>query len=869
MPPRKVLAVAALTVALGATGSLAVAASGSDPVVGPSSHVIATLRKLEPVGRLVRVGNFPGGAAATADGRFYWTVSAGYTDNGVQIVSTRRARVVQQLDVPGASGGVALDSTHRLAYVSGEPETDISDVQTPAGTPGKDGDVIHVMRWSRRTGRARYVDTIAVPPPAGAPALDAFPPPSPAQHRSWPERVAVSQDGGTLLVALGLADAAAIVDTHTKAVRYVSTGSHPYGAAIVPGGRIGLVSNRGPGTVSAIDLASGTKIKDIQVGPHLSHPETIELDPSGAHAYVPLANDDAVAVIDTRTLELERTLSTRRRQGLGTAPVDASATPDGKRLLVAESAADDIAVFALPSGRLLGRIPTADYPTDARAVGHRHPRLLWAAAKGFGLGPNPVSAPPTSQYADVPARATTKGLVTGYVGIARVPDSRRLRELTRRADAQLVPVSRKGPPRATPLRPNGPIKHVFYIVRENRTYDQVLGDDPRGDGAPSYALFGKQVTPNIHALVRRFPLLDHLYADSEASIDGHYWTAAADVSDYVHRTWRQNYAGRQYPSDAWFFQIAFPQTGFIFDRAEEQGVSWVNLGEAVAHLFAFPDRDRSAADAAQAQRRLAKSDLGPQLTPGGCYDPFIGADDLSHVRLYDSSLPSGAPAGALSRFDCFKRRMQFWEAAGNLPSLVYMTLPNDHTNGAARGRHTPRAMVADNDLGLGQVVDLVSHSKYWSSSAIFVVEDDSQDGIDHQDAHRIPALVASPYVKRGAVVHTPYDFLSMLRSIELILGLRPMNLFDAQAAPMYDAFQSKPANAEPFTVRAPTYPLLEENPAQPTSAAAREAARHDTSIPDHISQRLLDTVLWKSVHGPGSKPPRPGPNAQAEDDDGE
>jgi hypothetical protein len=429
-------------------------------------------------------------------------------------------------------------------------------------------------------------------------------------------------------------------------------------------------------------------------------------------------------------------------------------------------------------------------------------------------------------------------------------------------------VSRRGPPRDTPLRPGGPIKHVFYIVRENRTYDQILGDDARGDGAASYALFGKQVTPNMPALVRRFPLLDHLYADSEASIDGHYWTAAGDVSDYVHRTWRQNYAGRQYPGDAWFFQIAFPQTGFIFDRAEEQGVPWVNLGEAVAHLFAFSDRDRDAADAAAAQRRLAKSDLGPQLTPHGCYDPFIGADDLTHVRLYDSSLPVGAPAGALSRFDCFKQKMQFWEAAGKLPSLVYMTLPNDHTNGATRGRHTPRAMVADNDLGLGQVVDLISHSKYWSSSAIFVVEDDSQDGIDHQDAHRIPALVASPYAKRGAVVRTPYDFLSMLRSIELILGLRPMNLLDAQATPMYDAFDPSPHNSAPYTAQPPTYPLLEENPAAPTSAAAREANRHDLSIPDHISQRLLDRVLWKSVRGARANVPAPGPGAESEDDGG-
>jgi hypothetical protein len=725
----------------------------------------------------------------------------------------------------------------------------------------------------------------------------------------------VSPDGRTLLVALGLADAAAIVDTGSRTVRYVATGSHPFGAAILPDGRTGLISNRGPGTVSVIDLPSGKKVKDIQVGPHLSHPEAIALDPAGRRAFVPLANDDAVAVIDTKTLTLERTLSTARSAGPGTAPVAASVTPDGRELLVAESAADEVAVFALPvsgasrpagqSFSLLGRVPTADYPTDVSAIGRgarvacrlgdrpRDPsrdrrrdrrregrrdrgregrrdrrrfctKLLWTAAKGFGLGPNP-GAPITDQYTGVPDRATTKGLVTGYVGIDDFPNARRLRSLTAIADSQLVPVTHVPPPPGTPLRPDGPIKHVFYIVRENRTYDQVLGDDPRGDGDPRYALFGAHVTPNVHALVQRFPLLDHVYADSEASIDGHYWAAAGDVSDYVHRTWRQNYAGRQYPSDAWFFQIAFPQTGFLFDRADQQGVSWMNLGEGVAHLAPLPDRDRSQSDQAGVLRRYSKSDLGV-LTPGGCYDPFIGTDDIANaahvpVRIYDSSKPAGAPEPSLSRFDCFQTKFTQWSRSNTLPSLVYMTLPNDHTNGADPGHHTPRAMVADNDRALGQVVDLISHSKYWASSAIFVVEDDSQDGMDHQDAHRMPALVISPYAKLGAVVRTPYDFPSVLHSIELILGLRPMNLFDALATPMYDAFCSSPCNSQPFSALPPTYPLLEENPAVPASSAARAAARVDTTVPDRVPQRLLDRVLWKSVYGPRSEPPAPGPNA--------
>jgi YVTN family beta-propeller protein len=871
-----------LVITLVASSSAALADDAKPLVVGPTDRVTATLRHLKPYGRLVRVGNFPGGAAVTPDGRFYWTVSAGYGPNGVKIVSVRRHRVIQTIRLPGASGGVALDARHRLAYVSGEPDPDISEFMAPKGTPGTNGDVVHVFRWSKRTGKAREIRAIPVPPPSNAPALDSFPPSTPPEHRSWPERLAVSPDGKTLLVALGLADNAAVIDTKTGAVRYVPTGSHPFGAAILPDGNTGLITNRGPGTVSVINLDSATKVKDIQAGPHLSHPEAITLDRRSHRAYVPLTNDDAVAIIDTKKLELDRRLSVAVPQGAGSAPTSVAVTRNGRRLLVAQSAADEISVYSLRGSgkpKLRGRIPTADYPTDVTAArrrcpqrhhhhGHRRActRLLWTAAKGVGLGPNP-GQPPTSQYFDVPAPFTTKGLVRGYVGIGRDPNPQHLRRLAHRAESQLRPINARKPPAHTPLRPGGPIQHVFYIVKENRTYDQVLGDVKRGDGKANYAIFGNRVTPNAHALVRRFPLLDHFYADSEASIDGHYWAAAADTSDYVHRTWRQNYAGRQYPSDAWFFQIAYPQNGFIVDQADKQGISWFNLGEGVFHLAPLPDRDRNAADQAGVARRYSKSDLGA-LTPGGCYDPFIGTDDVTGaagipIRLYDSSKPAGAPEPSLSRFDCFKQHFTRWLATGTLPQLVYMTLPNDHTNGASPGHHTPRAMLADNDLGLGQVVDLISHSRVWRHSAIFVVEDDSQDGIDHQDAHRIPAFVISPYAKNG-VVSTPYDMVSAIKSIEVILGLHPMNLFDGVATPMYNAFTAKPLNAKPYDARPATYPLLEENPDQPTSAAAHAESRYDTTIPDQVPQRLLDRVLWKSVHGAHANVPPAGPNAEDE-----
>jgi DNA-binding beta-propeller fold protein YncE len=881
--------------------AVAVARRGGGDDVSPANHVVVAGGRLTPPGKLVELGNFTAGGAVTADGRFYWTISAGDGFNDARIVSLRTGRVVQIVKLPGAEGGVALDSAHHLAYISGVPDTDITEDKMPANAPGHAGDVIHVYSWSPKSGQATFQRVIPVPPSPNAPSPQNFPPSPTAKKYAWPGRLAVSPDGSRLLVPLELSDAAAIVDTKSGTVRYVDTGSYPFGAAILPDGRTGLVSNQGgtgAATVSVIDLAAAAKVKDVDVGPHLAHPATIALDRAGARAYVPLSNDDAVAVIDTKKMELERTLSTRRDEGLGTAPVDAAVSFDGARLLVAESAADEISVFALPGARgknpprpfgLMGRVPTADYPTDVDSVGrgagvpcdhqrkrrgrhirkHKRPcsKLVWAAAKGFGLGPN-AGPPPTSQYFDVPPAYTTKGKVTGYAGITDFPvRAARFKSLTAAATAQLRPLNRSAPPAGTPLRPDGPIKHVFYIVRENRTYDQVFGDEPRGDGDPRYAIFGKQVTPNAHALVQRFPLLDRVYANSEASIDGHYWTAASDNSDFVHRTWRENYAGRGWPTDAWFFQIAFPQTGFIFDRADEQGVSWVNLGEGVDHEIPLTDKDRSPADEQGVLRRFSKADLGPAT--GGCYDPFIGTDDLAAaggvpLHTYDSAAPGGGLQPAISRTDCFRAKFQSWVTEGNLPSLVYMTLPNDHTRGASPGLHTPRAMVADNDLGLGQVIDTISHSPYWKESAIFVVEDDSQDGMDHVDAHRIPALVVSPYAKKNAVIHTRYDFPSVVRSVELILGLRPLNLFDAQAEPMYDAFDSEPLNSEPYSAVPATYPLSETNAAKPSSAAAREAARIDTSVPDRIGQRLLDRVLWKSVYGPRSEPPPPGPNADGD-----
>ena len=770
----------------------------------------------------------------------------------MQIVDTRTGRVIQKIVIPGASGGVALDASHHRAYVSGEPNPDIPVFRAPKGEPGTDGDVIHVFRWSARTGKAHELHDLPVPPPSNAPDVDSFPPAVPPKQMSWPERLAVSPNGKTLLVALGLADNAAIVNTKTGAVDYVPTGSHPFGAAILPDGKTGLVTNRGPGTVSVIDLATATKVKDIQAGPHLSHPEAITLSPSRNRAYVPLTNDDAVAVIDTKNMTLRRRLNVEVPQGPGGSPESRSRLSAARARCRVRGGRDR---GLRRQGKLVGRIPTADYPTDvsigpavrgaASGAKRARPTLLWTAAKGFGLGPN-AGKPFTSQYFEIPAPLTTKGLVTGYAGIGPLPSEgeappadadverpaaplqraaarRPARRCARRADqARLLHRARE-----PHLRPD-PGRRLARRRRPEARAVRQAGHARTCTRSSSASRCSTTSTPN-----------------SEASIDGHFWTSAAKVSDYVHKNWHQNYAGRGRPYD--FGVYASPGR----ERVP------VRPGRAAGHLvlqLRRGGRRRGAAvprqgpHAPRTTAQVTRSSRSPTSAPARrCYpnDAFIGKNAITgSTTSSDSTPPAGAPPARESRFDCFKQR---FHAAGRartrVPAFNYMVLPNDHTEGATPGRRTPRAMVADNDYGLGQIVDLISHSSIWKSSAIFVVEDDSQDGADHVDAHRIPAAVISPYAKRGAVVHTRYDFLSVIRSIELILGIEPLGLFDAQGDADVRRVHRQARERRAVHRRRADLPPRREEPREPKP-----------------------TRGCRSRFAPTTRPPRPGSPARARPD---
>jgi hypothetical protein len=356
--------------------------------------------------------------------------------------------------------------------------------------------------------------------------------------------------------------------------------------------------------------------------------------------------------------------------------------------------------------------------------------------------------------------------------------------------------------------------------------------------------------------------LDATYANSEASIQGHYWTASAGVPDYVTRNWVHQYAGRGRPSDFGTYAVTWPGNGYLFNQAEKQGISYFNYGEGFSGGSAqIPDRNRTPALLRKQIAVQANSDLGPPF--GGCFasDVSIGqAQDGG--QIFDSSLPDKAPSNAYSHVDCFKKRFDAQLAAGQVPALNYLTFTSDHTRGTQPGFPIPKAMVADSDLGIGQMVDIISHSAIWPQSAIFVVEDDSQDGADHVNAHRIPVAVVSPYAKRGAVIHTRYDLVSVVRSFELILGMDPLSINDASATPMYDAFDTTPHNSAPYTAIVPKVNLLELNTS--TSPDYEWSMSLPLNTPDRVSQADLDIILWHSVYGADSVPPPPGPGAEGE-----
>ncbi len=590
--------------------------------------------------------------------------------------------------------------------------------------------------------------------------------------------------------------------------------------------------------VAVIDLKSNTIVGRWAAQ---EHPCEMALTKSGKLLYVANANRNTVTVLDTSTGKVKETIwaALYPQAPPGSTPNSVALSPDEKLLFVANADNNAVAVFDTTTAgqsRSLGFIPVGWYPTSVRVTPDGK-KLLVANGKGVIPKANPGGPQPGVNNNSNAVVQYIARLFRGTLSVIDLPSRENFEQDLRNYTAQayrLSPlrpdatVSTTRPPNnPIPLRPGdpSPIKYCIYIVKENRTYDQMLGDMKEGNGDKALCLFPERVTPNQHSIARQFVLLDNFYVEAEVSADGHEWTMGAYATDFVEKMWPMNYGHnrpRKFPFPAeGNFPIAFPARGYLWDRAREAGVTYRSYGEFV---------------------RLFPAPTIPTQT---------------YVKALKGHLDSGYPGFDLDFLDV-KRASRFiselnrFESEGEMPRLQIIRLPNDHTHGVTPGKRTPRAYVADNDYALGQIVDAVSRSKFWPSTAVFVVEDDAQNGPDHVDAHRTIAFVISPYTRRHAVDSTMYSTSSMLRSIELILGLSPMSQFDAAATPMYNAFQQKP-DTQPYDALRPNVDVEEKNPLH----AWGGEIKMNFAKEDAADDLLLNEVIWRSVRGAGSPMPPP------------
>ena len=835
----------------------------------PDPGIIATSQKITPAGVQsvfkgavtgVRFGNSPGEVWVAA-GSFVYRM--GWADNTV------RAPVA----ISGHAGvyGLAMDATgHRIL---------VSTVgRVPAGAPrpaGVAASASTIAQLSSISGDSLHPFGGFGHDMAGSPAV---------------ARRANSTGHRVMVLPLIADDQLAVLDAESGAqLRSIKLGVAPIGAVVSADGSTAWVTEfagrqptaaelsapqccevRGEpvridargiaeaGAVVHVNLVTGEVGTRIPVGRHAS---AIVWDEARARAFIADGNSDEVSVVDTEHGVLLGSIAIApfRTRLAGLAPTALALAPDGGTLYVALGGVNAVAIYALePRGAgatFRGMLPTGWYPTTLD-VSPDGTHLAVGSLLGAGSGTG-TTVGLTGRYVHA---------VRGALNVITVPKQGQLAAFTVAvSENNRLPLatSSKGDAtarrnvaaRAIPERPGEPslIKHVVYIIRENRTYDQILGDLGRGDGDTAFVMYGRDVTPNTHALAEQFVTLDRFFASGGNSADGHQWLTQANETEYT--LWPL-YEGRSYPYDG-TDPLAYSSGGFIWEAAVAKGKSVAVFGE-----FAPEKNDSGAPGRARLidRYRAFKSGGAPIARPTWNITSPIPSLDRVLVRDFPSwtlDIPD------VVRADIFAKHLAQWEARDNMPHLVILQLPSNHTNGTGAGWCVPKACVADNDLALGQVVEGLSKSKFWHEMAIFVVEDDAQNGVDHVDGHRTVALAISPYTRRGAVDATFYNHPSMLKTIELILGLPALSIFDLVAADMGPSFigpNEKP-DARPYTAIEPKQSIYAMNPA-PASVrgaqrkAALASAKMRFDSPDAAPTEALNRILWQDARGWGTPYPR-------------
>jgi YVTN family beta-propeller protein len=642
------------------------------------------------------------------------------------------------------------------------------------------------------------------------------------------------------------------------------TAGVPYGAAKVNP----TTGATQAGSVAVIDLNNGQTLKNITVG---LHPNDIIASTDGRYIYTANGNSDDVSVINTKTLRVTENIPVKINPGkqgfIGDSPNALALTPDGTRLYVANGMDNAVAVVQLGAkaggqgaSRLQGFIPTEAYPGG---LALQNQTLYVTNLEGEGARVNSRDMIGADQEtANVKEGAYNSHRQRATLSVIGVPDDQQLEAYTQKVKALMlnfrIELARLTPRKNQPARPMPSVfKHVIYIIKENRTYDQVLGDMPEGRGQKELCLYGDDITPNQHQLARNFTLLDNYYASGKCSAEGHQWTDAGMVTDYIEknvRAWFRSYPHVQ--TDA----MVYSQKGFIWNNAADHGKSVRIYGEA-----SIPNVDP----------KLSWTDIYENYKAGKSLS-FTNTSTISRVRPWLSPNYPGSDYLKITdqlRADAFTKELREYEAKPGdaFPELSVMALSTDHTTGTRPGMPTPRAMIADNDLALGRIIEAISKSRFWKNTVIFVTEDDSQAGWDHVSAYRTTGFVISPYSQLQKTITTNYNQTCMVRSIEQILGIPPMNLLDATALPMFDCFSNR-ASLAPFASKKNNVPINEMNPSLSALKGkalyyAKQSMRPEYNHIDGGNDDVLNRILWHSSKGTKAYPAHLAGKAAEDDDD--
>jgi YVTN family beta-propeller protein len=787
---------------------------------------------LSPAGDQVEVTDLPLNIAPLADGRHALVASSGFNPHNLVLVDLVDKKVVDTANVRQSWFGLAVDEPTGRVWWS-----------------GGGGDRVHT--FDLKGGKLTLTSE---PEPAPAPRKKAA-----AKDKSQPKaevpkhfRSGLALDRArnvlyTLDIDAGNLTAQPLGDpgNGSSGSKTARVGVRPYDVVLDRDGNRLYISdwaNRSVLAVSPRDLRVTAK---IAVG---EHPNQIAVHPKDDRIFVACASSNSVSVIDTRRGVVTETIATALFPNApeGSTPDALAVSPDGGTLYVANADNNCVAVVDVSRpnrSQVKGFIPTGWYPT-AVAVTPDGKTLLVGVGKGNQTKANPPSDDHrrkleehiAKEKLDLPKETLVELRKFPYIGttlsgalsIVPVPDEAKLAAYTETVYKN-CPYSDKlltdaPPPENKTAIPSkvgdpSPIKHVLYIIKENRTYDQVFGDMPRGNGDASLTMFGEKVTPNHHKLAREFVLLDNLYCNGHVSADGHPWSTMAYNTDYIARNWALTYSRRAGVEDDDDDDLEKAPSGYLWDACARAGLSYRSYGE-YGKRVSQPDGSNKM------EGRV------PGLIGHMCPEFGVGTNRAENRDPHKAEV--------------FLKEFQEYEKNGTLPRFMVMSLGEDHTTGTTPGTFTPEACVASNDVALGRIVEAVSRSKSWPETAIFVIEDDAQNGPDHVDAHRTIGLVISPYTKRGALDSTQYSTVSMIRTMELILGLSPLSQYDAAATPMYNSFTDR-ADTTPYTSEPARIDLDARN--STLAYGAERSKRMDFTEYDKIDDFELNEILWHAVKG--------------------